>query len=69
MIAAGIGIALPCVWALGGLVENRLFGVHAMDALTITLACALLALAAAGAAALPARRAARLSPTQALRLE
>ncbi len=69
MIAAGIGIALPFVWALGRLVENHLFGVHAMDALTITLACALLALAAAGAAALPARRAASVSPTEALRSE
>ena len=69
MIAAGIAIALPCVWALGRFVESHLFGVSSTDAWTIGFACALLSLVAAGAAALPARRAAKVSPTEALRFE
>ena len=31
MIAAGTAIALPCVWALGRLVESQLFGVKPTD--------------------------------------
>jgi predicted permease len=69
MIAGGIAIALPCVWALSRLVESQLFGVAALDGPTIALASALLALVAAGAAAIPARRASLVNPTEALRFE
>ena len=31
MITAGTAIALPCVWALGRLVESQLFGVKPTD--------------------------------------
>jgi ABC-type antimicrobial peptide transport system permease subunit len=69
MIAAGTAIALPCVWALGRLVEAQLFGVRAADGPTIAAASALLAFIALGAAMLPAWRAASVSPTEALRFE
>jgi hypothetical protein len=69
MIGAGTAVALPCVWALGRLVEAELFGVSAVDGPTIALASALLALVALAAAMSAAWRAASISPTQALRVE
>jgi putative ABC transport system permease protein len=69
MIAAGTALALPCVWAVGRVVEAQLFGVQALDAPTIAGASALLALVALAAAMLPAWRAASVSPTEALRFE
>jgi hypothetical protein len=38
MIAAGVAIALPCVAALGKLVQSQLFGVTATDPATVTAA-------------------------------
>jgi ABC-type antimicrobial peptide transport system permease subunit len=69
MIAAGTAIALPCMWAVRRLVEAQLFGVQALDAPTIVMASAMLALVALAAAMLPAWRAASISPTDALRFE
>jgi predicted permease len=69
MIAAGTAIALPCVWALGRLVESQLFGVKPTDATAIAAATLLLTSAALGAALIPARRAAAVNPTDALRFE
>jgi ABC-type antimicrobial peptide transport system permease subunit len=69
MIGAGTAIALPCVWALGRLVEAQLFGVRAGDGPTIGLASGVLALVTLSPAMLPAWRAASVSPTEALRFE
>ncbi len=69
MIAAGAAIAVPCVVALGRLVDSQLFGVKATDPVTIVQATLLLASAALGAAFIPAWRAATLNPNEALRLE
>jgi predicted permease len=69
MIAAGIGIALPCVAALGKLVQSQLFGVTATDPATVAAAAAVLAAGAFAAAFIPAWRASNVSPTDALRLE
>jgi len=69
MIAAGIAIALPCVWALGRLVESQLFGVQPTDAFTIAAASLLLAAVVLGAALVPAYRASTVSPVDALRFE
>ena len=38
MIAAGIAIALPCVWALGRLVESQLYDVKPTDPVAIAVA-------------------------------
>ena len=69
MIAVGIAIALPCVAALGKLVQSQLFGVTATDPATIAAAALILAAGALAAAFIPAWRASNVSPTDALRLE
>lgn len=69
MIAVGMAIALPCVAALGKLVQSQLFGVTATDPATIAAAALVLAAAALAAAFIPAWRASKVSPTDALRLE
>ncbi len=69
MIAVGIAIALPCVAALGKLVQSQLFGVTATDPATIASATLLLGAGSIAAALVPAWRAARLKPTDALRLD
>jgi predicted permease len=69
MIAAGTAIALPCVGALGRLVESQLFGVKPTDPIAITSATLLLTSAAFCAALIPAYRASTVSPTDALRFE
>lgn len=69
MIAGGIAIALPCVAALGKLVQSQLFGVTATDPATVAAAAAVLAAGALAAAFIPAWRASNVSPADALRLE
>ncbi|HYK58781.1 MAG TPA: ABC transporter permease [Bryobacteraceae bacterium] len=69
MIAGGIAIALPCVWALGRLVESQLYGVKPTDPVTILSATLVLCSTALGAAFIPARRASAVNPTHALRFE
>ena len=69
MIVAGMAIALPCVAALGHLVESQLFGVTPTDPVSVAQATLLLALAALGAAFIPAYRASRVNPNDALHLE
>jgi len=69
MIAAGLALALPCVAALGKLVQSQLFGVTATDPATIAAAAMVLAAGALAAAFMPAWRASNVSPTDALRLE
>ena len=53
MIAAGTAIALPCVWALGRLVESQLYGVTPADPVTILAATLVLCSTALAAAWIP----------------
>lgn len=69
MVGTGIVIALPCAWALGRVVEAQLFGVTSTDPATIAAATAVLAAATLGAALLPAYRASKVNPIEALRVE
>jgi len=69
MIAVGVAIALPCVAALGKLVQSQLFGVTATDPATVAAAALALAAGALAAAIIPAWRASNVNPTDALRLE
>jgi predicted permease len=69
MIVTGIVIALPCVWTLGRLVESQLYDVKSTDTATIAAAASILGAAALVAALIPARRAATVNPTEALRFE
>jgi len=69
LVCIGIAIGVPA--ALGGtrLVRSMLFGLGFADPIVIVAAAALLALVAALAGFLPARRAARVDPMVALRYE
>ena len=69
MIAAGVAIAIPCVAALGKLVQSQLFGVSATDPATVAGAALVLIAGALASAFIPAWRASNVSPTDALRLE
>jgi putative ABC transport system permease protein len=69
LVAGGLAIALPAVWALTRLLESQLFGVRPMDAATLTAAAFLITLVALLASAVPARRASSVNPTVALRAE
>jgi ABC-type antimicrobial peptide transport system permease subunit len=54
---------------LGRMIQSQLFGVGAMDGVTIAGAVLLVTVVALAASALPARRAASVSPMEALRYE
>lgn len=69
LLVAGLAIGLPAALAASRWVESMLFGLQPMDPLVVGSAAALLACAGLTAAYLPARRAARVDPVVALRLE
>ncbi len=70
-VLIGLGLAIGSAVALGTtrLVESFLYGMKANDPLVLSLAAGILALVAALAGFLPARRASRLDPMNALREE
>jgi len=68
-VMAGIAVGLLGAAASSRLIESLLYGVTALDPSTYALAALLLVTAAAVAAYLPARRAARVDPMSALRAE
>jgi ABC-type antimicrobial peptide transport system permease subunit len=65
----GIGVALPLAFGLGRFIESQLFGLKASDSLTLTAATLLLATVALAAGYVPALRATRIDPMEALRWE
>lgn len=74
IVAEGLGFAawgalvgLAGAWALGRAVSSLLFDVGSTDPLTFATVCALMLLVAALASLVPARRAARVDPVEALR--
>ncbi len=71
MLLVGIGIALGLGGAVAGerLLSRMLYGVGPRTPLLVSAACVLIALTAALAASLPARRAASTEPVEALRME
>jgi predicted permease len=66
---AGLAIGLVCSAEASLLIRNLLFGVQAWDPMTLASVAALLGLASMAASFLPARRAASVNPTDALRTE
>jgi predicted permease len=69
LAVAGVVIAVPCAILLGRALRSQLFGVSAADPLTLAGVVLLMALVGLLAALLPARRAARVEPMEALRSE
>ncbi len=67
LIAFGIAIGLPLAVAGAQLIRSQLFGVTAWDPFTFVVAFVILFVAAVVAAWIPARRAARIEPMDALR--
>lgn len=69
LVGAGIALGLPAAVGLSRLVSSQLFGIQPHDPLTLVAATLGLALVSAAAGYLPARRATRVNPVQALRYE
>src|SRR5215475_10057384 len=69
MVTAGTAIALPCIWALGRLVQSQLYDIRPTDPVTIFASALVLGVAALSASLIPARRASAINPTTALRFE
>ncbi len=65
----GVGLGLTCAFFLTRLMSSLLFGVNPTDPVTYAAVALLLASIALLACYLPARRASRVSPTEALRWE
>ncbi len=66
---AGAALGIPAVLACARLVSSRLYGLSAHDLPTLAGATAILVAVALAAGALPAARATRIQPTEALRAE
>jgi macrolide transport system ATP-binding/permease protein len=69
LIAVGAGLGLPASYAAVKLVRSMLYGVEPLDPMSAVLALSVLAVAAALAVWIPARRAAGIDPMSALRYE
>jgi predicted permease len=68
-VGIGLALGIPAAVGAGWLMKNQLFGVKPWDPVMLVFATLLLALAAALASAIPARRAAGVEPMVALRNE
>jgi predicted permease len=69
MVLIGLASGIMGAWAAGHAVQSFLFGVKALDPVTMSATAALLLLVSAAAAFFPAMRAARVDPVETLRAE
>lgn len=69
LLLTGVVLGLLCAFFLGRFVRSFLYGVSQHDGLTLLIVAALLLLVGLAAAYIPARRASRIEPTEALRAE
>jgi ABC-type antimicrobial peptide transport system permease subunit len=68
-VLVGLALGIPLAIGAGRLISAQLYGVSSWDPVALAVAAATLALSAFFAAVIPARRAASISPMQALRNE
>jgi ABC-type antimicrobial peptide transport system permease subunit len=69
MSGAGVVLGIVAAVGLGGSLSSLLYGVSAYDPATLAGSAAMFVLLAALASAMPAARAARIPPAEALRAE
>jgi putative ABC transport system permease protein len=66
---AGFSLGLPLCFAVSRLLRTQVYGLNALDPVSFLAAIAVTLSVVIGAALLPARRAASVNPTEALRAE
>jgi ABC-type antimicrobial peptide transport system permease subunit len=69
LVLAGLVLGVPAALLGGRLISSQLFGLSATDPLTLVVAAIVLTVVAMLAGYLPARRASRVNPLNALRYE
>jgi predicted permease len=69
LLASGVAVGLLVAWAAAGILRSFVYGAAAADAATIVLVIFALGICGLAASYLPARRAAAIDPTEALRTE
>ena len=69
VVVAGVILGLPAALVVGRLLQNTLVRTESRDLLTLIVTIAVLVTVAVAASIVPARRATRLEPTAALRIE
>jgi predicted permease len=69
LVGPGLVLGLGCGWATGRVLQSQLFEIGGSDPLTYGIGAWLMLLAGVAACLVPARRAARINPMEALRTE
>jgi ABC-type antimicrobial peptide transport system permease subunit len=69
LTAAGVSVGLAAAFVLAHLVANLLRGVRSDDPLVFTIVTVIITAAALGSSWIPAHRASRIDPMEALRAE
>ena len=69
VVSAGLAVGIPIAWFASQTLRSQLFGLSPHDGLSLTMAVAVIFAVAAVAGSIPARRAARVEPMEALRYE